>query len=96
VLLDALGRPFDVRSVLLLLKPVHTFGADGISITYNPKPLGFEPVVIIPDSMESDCQIWVIYAREYYSTIQHDVQVDGFCGQKHPSIYLLAKNVGEL
>ena len=95
VLLDALGRPFDVCSVLLLLRPLYGVNARGITVT-SPEPIGYTPVVIIPDTMESDGQRWVIYAREYYSTRKAEVQIDGFCGQKHPDIYFLEKNVGGL
>ena len=93
VYLDAIGRPFDVCSVLLMVKPAYGIIANGITIT-SDMPLSYNPVVIVPDEMESDGQRWVMYARE--KNTGNKVTLDGLCGQKYEHLYYLAKNVGEM
>ena len=88
---DALGRAFKAGNVLLLKLQVNTFKADGLSITCNARPLGYDTVMVVPNRFEVDGPKWTMHARGLDSS--HIFIVEGFCGQMHDRIYKLADNI---
>jgi len=94
VFLDKLGRRFDVCSVLMYMKPFYGIIGNGVTVT-TTEPVGYNPVIIIPDNIECDGVRWVLYAREYDSPMG-DVTLDGYCGQRDSRLYKIADNVGAI
>jgi hypothetical protein len=64
-------------------------------VKWYKQPLGYEHVVIVPDSMESDGQQWVLYGREIKNP-NNFVTVTGICWEKTDTLYKLATTIGEL
>lgn len=91
---DALGCAFKAGNVLLLKLQVNTFKADGISITYDLRPLGYDTVLVVPNRFEVDGPKWTMHARGFDSS--HIFIVEGVCGEPHNRIYKLANNITEL
>jgi len=81
IYLDALGRGFDVMSVLLLARPLYGVNVRGITVT-SLDPIGYGHVVVVPDRMESDGRQWVLYGRELRNP-NNFVTINGICWEKN-------------
>jgi hypothetical protein len=75
--------------------PFNEVNRGGVRIKVLGEPIGYDPVVIIPDTIESDGRQWVMYARELRAPDSYRT-ITGTCWDKQPMLYKIADSTGDM